>query len=110
MLVNYTKSGKVLVFHLSGLFEFHDEAKLMSAMREKLDDNLSVIGVDLMHVENLNSAAMAALLSMLKMADEKRIDFVIFAMNQKIQILLEKVFARNYVPLLTEEEFRSRYL
>ena len=50
MLVNYTKSGKVLVFHLSGLFEFHDEAKLMSAMREKLDDNLSVIGVDLMHV------------------------------------------------------------
>ena len=50
---------------------------------------------------------MAALLSMLKMADEKRIDFVIFAMNQKIQILLEKVFARNYVPLLTEEEFRS---
>ena len=31
-------------------------------------------------------------------------------MNSRVHMLIEKVFSRDYVPLLTTEEFTERYL
>lgn len=110
MEITRSAAKNVAIIHLSGLFEYHDEAKLLSAMRESVGSRPDIVAIDLAGVDNLNSACMAALLNMLKISDEARIQFMLYGMNSRVHMLIEKVFSRDYVPLLTTEEFTERYL
>jgi anti-anti-sigma factor len=109
MDISYSKKPNVLIIYLAGLFEYHDEAKIINFMHERVKEAPSTIAVDLTRVDTINSAGIAALLSILRIADENRINFVLYGMNQKVLLLLEKVFSRDFVPLLSEEEFRDRF-
>jgi len=110
MEITRSAARNVAIIHLSGLFEYHDEAKLLSAMRESVGSRPDIVAIDLAGVDNLNSACMASLLNMLKISDEARIQFILYGMNSRVHMLIEKVFSRDYVPLLTTEEFTERYL
>ncbi|HNU90462.1 MAG TPA: STAS domain-containing protein [Spirochaetota bacterium] len=110
MEISRSTAKNVEIIHLSGLFEYHDEAKLLAAMRQSVEIRPDLIALDLAGVDNLNSACMAALLNMLKIADEARIHFVLYGMNSRVHLLIEKVFSRDFVPLLTTKEFTERYL
>lgn len=110
MDVSYQKTGGVLTFHFSGLFEYHDEAKLNHLSRNIMSENPETVAIDMTRIESINSAGVAALISMLRIVDEQKINFVIFGMNQKVQLLLEKAFTHDFIPLLSEEEFREKYL
>ncbi len=110
MDLNYNSQGKVLIIELSGLFEYSDEAKLQRFIRNGLNEKPSVLALELVNVDSINSAGIAALLSILKLSDESKVELVLYGMNQKVMHLLEKVFSQDLVPLLSEEEFRIKYL
>ena len=110
MEISYSTKKNVIIIHLTGLFEYHDETKVSNLINERIREKPSAIAIDLTGVDTINSSGVAALLSILKAADENRIDFVLYGMNPKVLMLLEKVFSRDFVPLLTEEEFTERYL
>ncbi|HSV97414.1 MAG TPA: STAS domain-containing protein [Spirochaetota bacterium] len=110
MEITRSTGRKVAIIHLSGIFEYHDESKLLTAMRHSVEEAPDLVAIDLAGVDNLNSACMAALLSMLKIADEARLHFILYGMNARVHMLIEKVFSRDYVPLLSTEEFAERYL
>ncbi len=110
MEISQSTIRNISIIHLSGLFEYHDESKLMTAMRRSVGEGPDIVAIDLAGVDNLNSACMAALLNMLKIADEARQQFMLYGMNTRVHTLIEKVFSRDYVPLLSTEEFNERYL
>jgi anti-anti-sigma factor len=110
MDISYQKQGGILTFHFSGLFEYQDESKLDHLCKNIISENPETVAIDMTKIESINSAGVAAMLSMLRIVDEKKIDFVIFGMNQRVQLVLEKVFIHDYIPLLSEEEFREKYL
>lgn len=110
MEISYSTKKNIIIIHLTGLFEYHDETKVTNLINERIREKPSAIAIDLTRVDTINSSGVAALLSILKAADEGRIDFVLYGMNSKVLMLLEKVFSRDFVPLLTEEEFTERYL
>ncbi len=56
--------------HLSGLFEYHDESKLLTAMRQSVGETPDIIAIDLAGGGQPQFRCMAALLNMLKIADE----------------------------------------
>ncbi len=109
MEISYVKNPNVMIIHLTGLFEYHDEAKIINFIRERIKEAPTTIAFNLVKVDTINSAGIAALLSALKIADENGINFLLYGMNQKVLMLLEKVFSRDFVQLLTEEEFRERF-
>jgi anti-anti-sigma factor len=103
------KKGKLLILRLSGVFEYSDEARVSSLLRDNFSAEISTIAVDLTNIDTINSSGVATILTLLRMSDDKKIEFVLYGMNQKVLMLLEKVFTNDYVPLLTEEEFAARY-
>ncbi|HDP79977.1 MAG TPA: anti-sigma factor antagonist [Spirochaetes bacterium] len=110
MDLSYTREGNTVIIELHGLFEYPDEPKLTRYILNRIDEKPHTIAMDFKNVDSINSAGIAALLSVLKLADEKKVEFVLFNLNQKVQHLLEKVFSQDLVPLLTEDEFRVKYL
>lgn len=110
MDVSYTKKGDLIVVHFSGFFEYYDEGKLVSFVQARVAEKPRIIAMDLTRVDTINSSGIATMLTILKMVDESRIDFLFYGMNQKVLLLLEKVFSNDFVPLLTEEEFKEKYL
>jgi anti-anti-sigma factor len=110
MDITTSRAGTVCIIHLSGLFEYPDEAKLVNTVQAAIESAPSTIGIDMLRIDTINSSGIATLITTLKLADEAKIDFLLFGMNAKVLLLLEKVFARDFVPLLTEEEFNARYL
>jgi anti-anti-sigma factor len=110
MEISTSRTSAVCIIHLSGLFEYPDEAKLVNTVRTAIESSPSTIAVDMIRIDTINSSGIATLITTLKLADEAQIDFLLYGMNAKVLLLLEKVFARDFVPLLTEEEFKARYL
>jgi anti-anti-sigma regulatory factor len=74
------------------------------------EEDLSAIAVDVSKLESINSLGIASLYSIMKIADETGCEYVIYGLSQKMQSILGKVFVNNYVPLLSEDDFRSKYL
>ncbi len=110
MDMQYSMEGDVAVIRLSGQFGYGDEKRLTDMAEQVAEASPSTIAIDVTRVDYVNSIGIAALFTAMKAADDINSEFVIFGMNQNVVVILEKVFENDFVPLLTEEEFRKKYL
>lgn len=110
MHLSLEKRGTLFIIELTGTGEYGDEIKLPNYIEKIMHNNPSTIALSLAGMDTLNSAAMAAVLNALKITDTSTVDLLLFGANQNISMLLEKVFLKEYVPVLSEEEFTERYL
>ncbi len=110
MEIHTTRSGNTSIIALDGQFSYGDDKRLTDLTVRCADEGATVIAVDVSRLNYLSSSGIAAILGMLKAADEKKSEFVLFGMNQKVTLIMEKVFSHDFVPLLTEEEFKRKYL
>lgn len=110
MDATYTRIGNTVILHLTGICDYGDDVKLLNLTEKAAGEAHTTIAIDLTKMDYINSIGIASLLSILKHTDQNNMDFVLYGMNQKIMLILEKVFVNNFVPLLTEQEFRAKYL
>ena len=110
MHLSLEKRGTLFIIELTGTGEYGDEIKLPNYIEKSLRDNPSTIALNLCGMDTLNSAAMAAVLNALKVTDISTVELILFGANQNISMLLEKVFLKEYIPILSEEEFTEQYL
>jgi len=110
MDLQHSMKGTVAVIHLTGQFGYSDEKRLTDLAGQIAEKTPSAIAVDVSRVDYVNSIGIAALFAVMKAADDINSEFVIYGMNQNVMVILEKVFENDFVPLLSEEEFRRKYL
>ncbi len=110
MHLSLEKKGTLFIIELTGTGEYGDEIKLPNYIEKIMRDDPSTIALNLSGMDTLNSAAMAAVLNALKVTDKSQVELLLFGANQNISVLFEKVFLKEYVPVLSEEEFHTRYL
>ncbi|HMB19640.1 MAG TPA: STAS domain-containing protein [Spirochaetota bacterium] len=110
MHLTLEKKGTLYIILLSGTGEYGDEIRLPDLIHKVLHENPTTIALSLAGMDTLNSAAMAAVLNALKVTDSTTIELLLYGANQNVSMLLEKVFLKEYVPILSEDEFNERYL
>ncbi len=110
MHLTLEKKGTLFIILLTGTGEYGDEIRLPNLIQKLLNENPSTIALSLTGMDTLNSAAMAAVLNALKVTDRSTIELLLYGANQNVSMLLEKVFLKEYVPILSEVEFNERYL
>ncbi len=110
MEIVYSKNKNVAIININGHFDYGDDKHLVDTAASIANQSLSAIAIDVSKLESINSIGIASLYSIMKIADEVGCEYVIFGLNQKLTSILGKVFINNYVPLLTEEDFKIKYL
>ncbi|HON80407.1 MAG TPA: hypothetical protein PK544_18095 [Spirochaetota bacterium] len=110
MEVHYTIKNNVALFHVTGQFGYGDEKRLIDIGIKTIDSGARIMALDTTKLDYVNSIGVAALFSMVRFADDNNCEFVVFGMNRNVEMVLQKVFEKDYVPLLTEEEFTRKYL
>lgn len=110
MDIQHSMRGEVAIIQLAGQFGYSDEKRLTDVSGELAEKTPSTIAIDVSRVDYVNSIGIAALFAVMKAADDINSEFVIFGMNQNVMVILEKVFENDFVPLLSEEEFKRKYL
>ena len=110
MEVHCTIKNEVALFHLTGQFGYGDEKRLTDIGIDVIDNGARILAVDTTKLDYVNSIGVATLFSMVRFADDNNCEFVIYGMNRNVEMVLQKVFEKDYVPLLTEDEFKRKYL
>lgn len=110
MDIRHTVKNRVAILHLSGQFGYSDEKRLADLTESLIKDNPSVVAIDATKIDYINSIGVAALFGILKIVDEVGAEFVVFGANANTTVILEKVFENDFVPILSEEEFKRKYL
>ena len=110
MEASYSVVKGVGVIHVSGQFGYSDEKRLSEMVDALASDGAPVIAVDTTRLDYVNSLGVGSFFSMMRRADELNCEFVVYGMNPNVLMVLEKVFEKEMVPLLTVEDFNSKYL
>jgi anti-anti-sigma regulatory factor len=108
--IRHTNDGSLNIIHLDGQFAYGDDKRLSEFTTEIASKGQSTIAIDITKMTYLSSTEISSLMALLKIADEYKCEFLIYGINQGILAVLEKIFSHNYIPVLTEEEFKERYL
>ncbi|HQO01938.1 MAG TPA: STAS domain-containing protein [Spirochaetota bacterium] len=110
MEAHFSIRNDIAIFHVTGQFGYGDEKRLVDIGIKVIDSGARILAVDTTKLDYVNSLGVAALFSMVRFADDNNCEFVIYGMNRNVEMVLQKVFEKDYVPLLTEEAFTSKYL
>ena len=110
MEAHFSIRNDIAIFHVTGQFGYGDEKRLVDIGTKVIDSGARILAVDTTKLDYVNSLGVAALFSMVRFADDNNCEFVIYGMNRNVEMVLQKVFEKDYVPLLTEEAFTSKYL
>jgi anti-anti-sigma regulatory factor len=110
MEAHFSIRNDIAIFHITGQFGYGDEKRLVDIGIKVIDSGARILAVDTTKLDYVNSLGVAALFSMVRFADDNNCEFVIFGMNRNVEMVLQKVFEKDYVPLLTEDDFTSKYL
>jgi anti-anti-sigma factor len=97
------------IIQLSGPSVMGDDKKISEAARDMAVNGYN-IALDITKLSFISSAGIASVLPLIKVADENKCQLVIYGNNQGLLMMLDKVFSHNYIPVITEDEFRTQYL
>lgn len=109
MNFNHTVYNTTAVLSLTGIGEYGDDVKIIKSIAKLVDENISTVAVDFTNIDTINSAAVAAILYLLKYADKHSFDVVFFGANDKIFMLLERAMPKYSINIFTENDFYKRY-
>jgi anti-anti-sigma regulatory factor len=109
--VNFTSNryDDIVIINIAGIGEYGDDVKLIKYMEKLLDNKLYIVAVNFSDVDTINSAAVAALVYLLKYGDEHGFDVAFFGANDKIIMILERALPKYAINIFTEEEFYKRF-
>ncbi len=110
MDIRHTIQNGVAILHLSGQFGYSDEKRLADLTESLIKNNPAVVAIDATKIDYVNSIGVAALFGILKIVDEVGAEFVIFGANSNTSVIVKKIFENDFVPILSEEEFKRKYL
>jgi anti-anti-sigma factor len=110
MEASYSIVKGIGVIHVSGQFGYSDEKRLTDMIDTLASEGVPVIAVDTTRLDYVNSLGVGAFFSMMRRADELSCEFVVYGMNPNVLMVLEKVFEKELVPLLTVDDFNGKYL
>jgi len=109
--VNFTSNryDDIVIINIAGIGEYGDDVKLIKYMEKLLDNKLYIVAVNFSDVDTINSAAVAALVYLLKYGDEHGFDVAFFGANDKIIMILERALPKYAINIFTEEEFYKHF-
>ena len=112
MKTYHTETGDTVILHISEQLDFAIRDSLFEYLKKIIKPETLTLAIDLTKTEFLDSTGLSIILSMYKKAAENNIDFVLFGMNRKIQSTFEivKPFSSDLIPILSEEEFKEKYV
>ncbi len=109
MNYSHTEYIGLIVLHISGIGEYGDDVKIIKYIEKLLHENISTIAINFSHVDTINSAAVAAIINLIKYGDEHSFDVVFFGANDKIYMILDRALPKYSMNIFTEEDFYNRY-
>jgi anti-anti-sigma factor len=110
MEVRTTTEKNAGILHVSGQFGYGDEKRLADLGKTLASQGAEVIAIDATGLDYINSLGVAALLALMKVTDEHNCEYVVYGMKKSVELIVQKVFENEYVPMLSAEEFRRRFL
>jgi hypothetical protein len=102
-------SGRMGIIQLSGPSVMGDDKRISDAARDMAMNGYN-IALDITKLSFISSAGIASILPLIKVADENKCLLVIYGNNHGLLMMLDKVFSHNYIPVITEDEFKTQYL
>ena len=109
MNFTHTRYSDLVIITITGIGEYGDDVKLLKVVEKFIPEKISTIAINFSQVDTINSAAVAAILYLLKYGDEHNFDVVFFAANDKIYMILERALPKYSINIFTEDEFHKRY-
>ncbi len=105
----HNRYSDIVIITISGFGEYGDDVKLKNFIEKFLPENISTVAINFSQVDTINSAAIAALINLIKYGDEHNFDVVFFGANDKIYMILERALPKYSMNILTEDELYKRY-
>lgn len=109
--MNFTHNSytNLVIITITGIGEYGDDVKLTKFVEKLLPENITTVAINFSQVDTINSAAVAALINLIKYGDEHNFDVVFFGANDKIYMILERALPKYSMNILTEDELYKRY-
>jgi len=105
----YTLFNDMIIIHLSGIGDYGDDERVKKLINSLVKENISKIVLDFKNIDTINSAAVAAIIYLLKYTDERLIDIIFVGANDKVVLILERAMPKYLVNVITEDEFYKLY-
>lgn len=109
MNFSYTIFNDVVVIHLSGIGDYGDDEKIIKLLNNIVNERILTIALDFKNIDTINSAAVAAIVYLLKYSDERMLDIIFINPNDKVLLIIERALPKYFVNVITEDEFYNRY-
>ncbi len=109
MNFTYTHYSELVIVTITGIGEYGDDVKLLKLIEKLIPEKISTVAINFSQVDTINSAAVAAILYLLKYGDEHNFDVVFYGANDKIYIILERALPKYSINIFTEDEFYKQY-
>ncbi|MCX8122696.1 MAG: STAS domain-containing protein [Spirochaetes bacterium] len=109
--MNFTHNSyaDVIILTITGIGEYGDDVKLIKYIEKLLPEKISTVAINFSQVDTINSAAVAAIINLLKFGDNHNFDVVFFGANDKIYMILERALPKYAINIFTEDELYKRY-
>jgi anti-anti-sigma regulatory factor len=109
MNFTHTRYSDLVIVTITGIGEYGDDVKLIKLIEKLIPEKISTVAINFSQVDTINSAAVAAIMYLLKYGDENNFDIVFFAANDKIYMILERALPKYSMNIFTEDEFYKKY-
>lgn len=109
MNFTHTRYSDLVIITITGIGEYGDDVKLIKTVEKFIPEKIATVAINFSNVDTINSAAVAAILYLLKYGDDHNFDLVFFAANDKICMILERALPKYSINIFTQDEFYKRY-
>ncbi|MEJ5362338.1 MAG: STAS domain-containing protein [Spirochaetota bacterium] len=109
MNFTYAHYSDLVIITITGIGEYGDDVKLIKLIEKLIPEKISTVAINFSQVDTINSAAVAAIMYLVKYGDEHNFDVVFFAANDKIYMILERALPKYSINIFTEDEFYKKY-
>jgi len=103
-------SNNIMIVHVSGEFRIEMIGRVEEVWNRAIEKKPRLIAFDCVHMDYIDSSAIGTLVKFVNSATNKKIEFMLFGLNREVYKIFENARLTRFFGLLTEEEFKSKYL
>ncbi|HNR89945.1 MAG TPA: STAS domain-containing protein [Spirochaetota bacterium] len=99
---------RTAMLRLSGKFNIEQVVPFEEAVGDALQDDATALGIDMSHVEYVDSSAIGCLIKYANVTKGKGVDLYLLDLKPDIRLIFKTAYLDKFFNFITHEEFKRR--
>jgi anti-sigma B factor antagonist len=110
MEINSIMKGNAAIIQFTGSLDINNQDSFFEYFLSAMNHAKKTIALNFENVDYLDSSGIGMLVKCVGECKRRKLEFIIFGINEKIKQFFKIAKLTNFFPLLSTEEFKKKYL